>query len=240
MKFAHLGIGVLAITLFYTGAMADTTVTGTALGISVYLPDNWTAVQEGDTCMTFSDTTFMYRSQITCKKQVIASADYPLATSWTRSHFIAYLLVVQYSYDPFGAVLYFDSSSASTQGSLWAPEAFTEFYTLDTVLGAWNEYMRYTETGSCGYEIYAIGDTADMKQNIGMYMAIIRMIQLGNLANAVDVVQRNFPRASFTMANAPASSGIVDLLGKRRGVKSVLLNGVYYRPETGKMLLTVK
>ncbi|MBN1306317.1 MAG: hypothetical protein JXA18_00265 [Chitinispirillaceae bacterium] len=240
MKTNRLLYNILAILFIYSLATADTTITSTALGISAYLPDNWIAVPAGDTCVTFSDTTFTYCSQITCKKHTINTDDYPSATSWTRAHFIAYLLVVQYSYDPFGAVLYFDSSAACTQDSLWAPEAFTEFYTIDTALGAWNEYMRYTESGACGYEIYAIGDTADMKQNIGMYMAIIRMIRINDKAALLINAGLDFPRNSFFIEKATAPSGIFDLLGKKRRVTSNLLNGIYFRPETQRIRLMIR
>ncbi|MBN1576803.1 MAG: hypothetical protein JW913_09640 [Chitinispirillaceae bacterium] len=240
MKITRLLLCSIAALLCYSRAAADTTITSTAMGISAYLPDNWVAVTAGDTGITFQDTTFVYRSQITCKKHAITADDYASATGWTRAHFIAYLLVAQYSYDPFGAVLYFDSSAACMQDSLWAPEAFTEFYTIDTVLGAWNEYMRYTEAGSNGYEIYAIGDTADMKQNIGMYMGMIRMIDIDKSANMMSPVRRNFPRNSFMIEKTASSSGIFDLLGKKRGATGNLLNGIYYRPETRRLRLTVR
>jgi hypothetical protein len=240
MNSKYLIVGILALTLFYSDAAADTTITSSTLGISAYLPDNWVAAPAGDTCITFIDTTFTYRSQITCKKHPIVADDYASATSWTRAHFIAYLLVVQYSYDPFGAVLYYDSSAACTQDSFWAPEAFTEFYTVDTALGAWNEYMRYTEAGSNGYEIYAIGDTADMKLNIGMYMAMIRFINIDKRTASTNVADRHFSGHPLTMARTPAVSGMFDLLGKKRSVENIRLNGIYYRPEIQRIQLKVR
>jgi hypothetical protein len=243
MKFGKSSIVILTLGLLSGSVFSASTVTSAGIGISAYLPDNWIAVTEGDTAMTLSDTTYAYKSQITCRKHIINVADYPSAGSWTRSHFIAYLLVVQYSYDPFGAVLYFDSSAACRQDSLWAPEAFTEFYTLDTVLGAWNEYMQYTEAGSNGYEIYAIGDTADMKQNIGMYMAIISMMTIDGNTNKVAIANpaRSAQRqVAFTVANGGVSPSVFDLLGKKRIVKNGLFNGVYCRPGIGKIGLEIK
>ena len=240
MKITNFIIGVLASTLLFANSIADTTITNSAIGISAYLPDNWTASQASDTGIFFSDTTFTYRSQIVIKKYPINQADYPSATDWTRAHFIGYLLVVQYSFDPFGAVLYFDSSATCKQDSLWAPEAFSEFYTIDTVLGAWDEYIRFTESGSNGYEIYAIGDTADMKQNIGLYMAIIRFVHIDKKNNQATAAGRNLLCHSFTIAQAPVSSATFDLLGKKRGLHSVSANGIYYRPEFGRIQVKVK
>jgi len=221
---------------------ADTTVTNSAIGISAYLPDNWVSVTSGDSSISFYDSTFAYRSQIVVNRHVIPAADYAAAGDWTRSHILAYLLVVQYSYDPFGAVLYFDTSATARQDSLWSPEAFSEYYSLDTALDSWNEYMRYTESGSNGYELYAIGDTTDMKTNIGLYMAIMRMIKIDHTTEiSAASVHRPTLHTTLTITRSvPVSPGVFDLLGKKQRVYNRIHSGIYYRVETGAMELNVR
>ncbi|MDD5674042.1 MAG: hypothetical protein PHC61_07765 [Chitinivibrionales bacterium] len=228
---------ILAIQSF---AAADMTVTNTSLGISAYLPDNWIVTQVNDSYVTFTDTTFTYGSQIAIKKFTRNPADYLLPNDWTRAHVIAHLLVAQYSYDPFGAVLYFDSSATCVQDSLWAPELFCEFYTIDTNLGSWDEYMRYVAVGNYGYELYALGDTADMKQNIGMYMAIIRFVHFTRSSATVLTQAPATMRRSFAAARAgqPASD-MYDILGKRVPERH-RANGIYYRPASASLTIKVK
>ncbi len=239
MKIGSLMTVIIAAVILQGEVKADTTITSTPLGISAYLPDNWIATTAGDTAITFMDTTFTYRSQITCKKQTINATDYPSEESWTRAHFIAYLLIVQYSYDPFGAVLYFDSSETCKQDSLWAPEAFSEFFTIDTALGTWNEYVRYTVSGSNGYQIYAIGDTADMKLNIGMYMAIINMIEFTNSVHTITGSHIASQPARCPVRQS-ACAGTFDLLGKKQAVRHRFLSGFCYETHTGKIRLRIK
>jgi hypothetical protein len=229
------------IVAFQISTIADTTIVNTTMGISAYLPSNWIATQVSDSHVTFNDTTFTYNSQIVIKKHNINVTDYPSATNWTRAHFIAYLMVVQYSYDPFGAILYFDSTSNSQQDSLWAPEAFSEFYTIDTSLGSWNEYMSFTESGSCGYELYAIGDTTDMKQNIGTYMAIIRLIQIENKSSQITIANKIPLRKTIVPAqNTISPSVIYNLMGKRCLSVTNGPNGIYYKPSAASLQIKVK
>ena len=235
-----LYIAGFALILFQGVLIADTTITNTALGFSAYLPDNWIATQVNDTHAVFNDTTFTYRSQVVIKRHLRNVADFSQPTDWTRAHFIAYLLVVQYSWDPFGAVLYFDSTANCKQDSLWAPEAFSEFYTIDTILGSWDEYMRYTASGDYGYELYAIGDTADMKKNIGMYMAIIRYIHLNSQPSAVTVVDHNALRSSFAVTRAALSRGYCNLQGKSCISVRNRSNGIYYQPNSASLQIKVK
>ena len=229
------------IVTFQIGTIADTTIVNSTMGFSAYLPDNWVATQVSDSHVTFNDTKFTYNSQIVIKKHNINVVDFPLATNWTRAHFIAYLMVVNYSYDPFGTILYFDSTSNSQQDSLWAPEAFSEFYTIDTSLGSWNEYMRFTESGTSGYELYAIGDTADMKQNIGMYMAIIRLIQIENKSSPVTIANKPSLRKTIIPKSSIISSPVTyNLLGKRGLSGTSSPNGIYYRPSAAALQIQVK
>ncbi len=200
---------------------AETTVTNNTVGFSAYLPDKWVCTQTNDSTAVFNDTSLTYQSQITIKKYHRNKADYSTPEDWTRAHFIAYLLVTEYSYDPFGAVLYYDSTAMCKQGTYWATEAFSEFYTLDTALGSWDELIRFTAAGDYGFSIYAIGDTSDMKKNIGMYAAIIRSVQLiveqATSVYKVTPVQRNTMHCSHTSLNC----AVYDLSGKKRTSASI-------------------
>jgi hypothetical protein len=230
----------LALGVFQSAAIADTTVTNTSFGFSAYLPNDWIVTQVNDSHVVFNDTTNTYRSQIAIKKYLRNAEDYATATDWIRAHFIAYLFVVQYSWDPFGAVLYFDSTANSKQDSLWAPEAYSEFFTIDTTLGPWDEYIRYTATNDYGYELYAMGDTADMKANIGTYMALIRFVCLNNQSSTVNIIDRNTVRKSFAITQAALSSGYFNLQGKRCISDRTRSNGIYYRPASALLQIKVK
>ena len=219
---------------------ADTTTTNSSIGFTAYLPSNWVAVQVSDSQAKLYDTTYSFRSQIMIKKHVRSSAEYPESLDWTRAHFIAYLLVTQYSYDPFGAVLYFDSSSNATQNKQWAPEAFSEFYTIDTETGSWNEYIRFTESNSYGYELYAIGDTADMKKNIGTYAAMIKMITINDLpVSVISIVTA--PQYKRTISiNSVRNTGMYTLTGKRCTGMSQNAAALYMRASTPLLSITGK
>jgi hypothetical protein len=231
---------LLIITALTVVTSADTTITNSSIGFSAYLPANWTAVQVSDSQVKLYDTTYSFRSQIMIKKHLRSTVDFPVSLDWTRAHFIAYLLVTQYSYDPFGAVLYFDSSSNTTQNTQWAPEAFSEFYTIDTETGSWNEYIRFTESNSYGYELYAIGDTTDMKQNIGTYAAIIKMITINDLPVSV-VANVRSPQYRHTVSTKSIqNTGIYTLTGKRCNGTSLNAAACYMRTRTPFMSITGK
>ncbi|MFW5785372.1 MAG: hypothetical protein ACOCW1_04220 [Chitinispirillaceae bacterium] len=204
----------MVVVCFAVFSFADTTIVNEQMSFSAYLPDNWTAAQVSDSSVLLYDTTGYYKSDINIKRYYRSSADFPTPEDWTRAHFIAYLLVVENSWDPFGSVLYFDSIQ-STQSSLWAPEAFCEFYTIDTALGSWDEYMRYTANGDYGYEIYAIGDTSDMKNNFGFYSAIIQQIEIGPGLSNVRSPKRTDRYGRFNISSSRLPSGVYDLRGKR-------------------------
>ncbi len=237
MKTQHYII-VFAILLLTVCISADTTFVNEALNFSAYFPDNWAASQITEDHVTFHDTTGTCSSQITIKRYLRNPDDFATSEDWTRAHFIAYLLVVRYSWDPFGAILYYDSTINSVQGTLWAPEAFCEFYSVDTSLGSWNEYIRYTAQGDYGYEIYAIGDTTDMEKNIGLYSAIIQLI---DIEPTVHIYRPNFT-VSKSAANFTSPKSIVyDLKGKRQSyLSSKYPSGVYIRPSAATLNIKVR
>lgn len=241
MNYKHIITTILTLALLSTVTSADTTISSADLGISAYLPDNWIATSIGDSALFLSDTTFTYRSQIVVKKHPVNTIDYSTAGEWTRAHFIAYMLVVKYSYDPFGAVLYYDSSATATQDSLWSPEAFSEFYSLDTLLDSWNEYIRYTESGTNGYELYAIGDTADMRANAGMYMGIIRLIKFDKSSITRTVLpHQTVLHSTLPLSRTGTTSGTFNLLGRRIAARENMLSGVYCMAEKKVLQLSAE
>jgi len=153
----------------------------TTFGCLYYLPDNWKSYDLSDSEKVFSDTTGVYNSLIYCDRYTINPTDFPVTGDWTRTNFLAVKLSVDYSTDYVGTVLYYDSSSASTQQSLWAPELFTYDYS-DTLDLAWGEYSRFTESGAKGFELLAIGDTADISNYLQMYSEIMQNIVLPSIS----------------------------------------------------------
>jgi hypothetical protein len=232
---------VIASIIFISSLMAeaDTVVTNTKIGFTAYLPANWICTQTSDSTAILNDSSFTYKSQIAIKKYLRNKTDFPTSNDWTRAHFIAYLLVTQYSYDPFGAVLYFDSTVTCKQDSFWATEAFSEFYTIDTLVGAWDEFIRFTAAGDYGYSLYAIGDTSDMKKNIGIYAAIIQSIHL-SVQQSAAIVKSIPPHANRIMlVNAAMKDGVFDLLGKRV-LPTSMSHSVNIYPQSGSKLIRIK
>jgi hypothetical protein len=223
----------------YSQVIADTIITNDNMGISTYLPDNWVAYPENDSNVFLYDTTYMYTSYIAIKKYTRNTNDYPTSADWVRAHFIAYIFVTEYSWDPFGSVLYFDSSSTCMQDSNWACEAFSEFYTIDTSLGSWDEYIRYTAAGNYGYEIYAIGDTSDMKTNIGTYMAIIRLISINGSSSQSVIPGRITTPVARIIQSSDFTYGY-NVLGRKIPVKRYLPNGAYIRPLSAKLFIELR
>ncbi|MFP4162766.1 MAG: hypothetical protein ACLFQB_03275 [Chitinispirillaceae bacterium] len=235
-KSQHFLLTILSIAAY---SAADTTIVSESMYISAYLPDNWTATELSDSSITLQDTTDTCQSIITVRKYTRDDVDFPSPEDWTRAHFIAYMLVVENSYDPFCSVLYFDSTS-STQGSLWAPEAFCEFYAIDTTLGAWDEFMRYTASGDYGYEIYAIGDTADMKENFGLYSTIIQKIEIETPVSSIENARIHNAAPKSFLREKKLPSGFYDLRGKRHHPSAERPSGVFYRPSETSIKTNVK
>jgi hypothetical protein len=214
---------------------ADTTMTVTSLDYQIYLPDNWIKSVVNDSQHIFYDTTATTTALISLVRYHINRSTFPAANDWQRASFIASMLVAEYSYDPWGAVLYYDSSATSKQQNYWAPEIYTEYFTTDTSLDSWSEYVRYTSTASYGYELYAIGDTLDIAENIGLYAGIIRMIQL-EISKTI-IVHSNEPKPHrFSSLNREAVPYLYTVTGRKiacagsRGRLETLPVGVYCAP----------
>ena len=161
-----------------TAVCADTTLVDSQLDYRMYLPNNWVREVNSDTQHFFIDTTSFYPALLSLRRCIIDTAMYKTVADWTQAHFLAYKLSVQYSVDPSGVVLYSNGDSTVKQGSLQAAEAYSIFFSSDTSVGSWSEYIRFTACGKYGYELYAISDTADMSKNIGVYAAMLQGIVL--------------------------------------------------------------
>jgi hypothetical protein len=160
------------------------------LGYQCYLPDNWICEVKSDSQHCFIDTTGAYGAYLSIVRHRIDAATYSTPDEWTIAHFIAYCMYMDYY--PFGTVLFADSSITEKQGDLRATELYLRFYTDDTLNYSWDEYVRYAATGSFGYELYALGDTADMAVNIGYYGALLKMIKIST-NSAVPIIVSTIP-----------------------------------------------
>jgi hypothetical protein len=212
------------VTLLWVTGMGvygqDTTVYNAAFDYHVTFPSHdWRVVEMSDSQHYFIDTTDTYPGLCAIVREPVDGQD---ASAWTRSHFVAYRLSVQYSAAPWGFCLYWDSlySYQPVQGgddSLWAPAAFTEWYAADTAAGAWDEYIRYCANHQYGYELYALADTMDMNVHIGVYTAILKSVTLPPRTNAIrdPGVQRT--RVRCCGSPSPLSpQGVFTVLGRYR------------------------
>jgi hypothetical protein len=188
--------------------LGDTTIVSSELGYAVYLPDNWVQSSVTATHHQFYDTTGARPGLLSLVRSPRSSVDFPTEESWTRAYYIAYLLTADpnYSYDPWGVVLYADSSQDSRQNALWAPEAYARWFSLDTAWSAWAEYVRFTASGDYGYELYAVSDTADMDTSIGYYASILQGIDIPG-STAMTHVEGRGARRGLTGRAALRPSG---------------------------------
>ena len=201
MKKVFLFCLLLAAPLF-SASVSDNNV-----GYSMTLPANWQQIKTKPLQHYFRDSTKQYPSAISIVRYTIDKATYPTPHDWTQAQFIAYQLSVENSVFPFGAIMYFDSSSTTKLGSDWAPEAFSVLYPGDGS-PTYCEFIRYVAQGDYGYEIYAIGDSTDMTNHVDFYASIIASTQL-----TVPVVSL-FPFQHETLGQEQAINDF-DLLGRK-------------------------
>jgi hypothetical protein len=188
-------------------------LTDSNLGYTITLPDHWVREIVDTAEHRFIDTSAHYQAMIALTRYDInADTLYSYQQEWTRANFLAYILSIQS--DPFSALMYYDTVSEWQNDTLWATDAFSHFFSYDTTLGDYAEYIRFTEFGHYGYELYAIGATSDMDSNVNFYKGIIDSIILP--ASDVSVLQpslvRQIPR---TFLSKP--SYIVNLMGRSLG-----------------------
>jgi hypothetical protein len=227
---------ILSILFIIGISQADTTIAVHSLNYSVYLPDNWILDEKSDTQHVFYDTTYAYHGLVSIVRYKYDKSVYPTGDDWSRASFIAYMLVAEYSWDPWGAILYCDSSALSKQQDLWAPEAYAQYYTLDTALDAWAEYIRYPASGEYGYDLYAISDTTDLAVNIGFYAAIIQLIRLEDTVTEIISMPDNYLYPQYLQSQNRETTLFYDLLGRKISVlgdlrgKNRIAAGVYTVP----------
>jgi hypothetical protein len=239
---------VFFITLLATGiltAKAENIITDPTLGYSIYLPgDSWIRVVKNTNHHQFYDTSFTYQSQISIVRHSYSSTDYPTPESWTRANFIAYEFSIDYSFDPWASMLFSDTITVK-QGTSWATESYSVFFSLDTACGAWSEYTRFTAGRGYGWELYAIGDTSDMMSNIATYAAILAMVQLPTDSNA-RILSRPIPAAHASKLAADANrftDRYYDPLGRVFMVRSGhthLPAGLFILPHAQKAVMQVR
>jgi hypothetical protein len=162
------------------------TVSDSKIGYSIDLPQHW--VRDIDTINqhTFFDTSKVYGSFISIEMTDFSNDTiYKSPYQWTKAHFLAYLLTIRSTVstlgipmsDPYGSVVFYDSSS-SIQSGLKSMELYAQFNSLLSSSGSWDEYVKYTAVNKKGYEIYVLGDTADMKKNIDFYIDLVNSIKI--------------------------------------------------------------
>lgn len=147
-----------------------------SIGYAITLPDHWGLSKTKVLQDYFRDSTRTHASQISILRYDIDKATYPTPESWSQAQFIAYKLSVENSAFPYGAIMYYDSSSAAKIGTVWSPEAYSILYPADGDPD-YCEYVRYTAIGDYGYEIYAIGDSTDMTNNLDYYAGVISTLK---------------------------------------------------------------
>ncbi|MBN1980088.1 MAG: hypothetical protein JW795_01045 [Chitinivibrionales bacterium] len=229
LRFSVCIVSIAALNIY-----AATTITSTKLGYQCYLPDNWICEVKSDTQHCFYDTTGTYGALLSLVRYQKSSDVYSTPEEWTMAHFIAYILYMDYY--PFGTVLFSDSSAAEKQGDLRATEIYLRFYTDDSLNYSWDEYVRYTATLNYGYELYAIGDTADMIANIGFYGALLKMIIISESFSPITIKLKPYNDPSLvksTNFHPLLGSGqfLYTLQGRRMSVHTLSLNsrsqGIY-------------
>lgn len=193
------------VTSIFAGSITDD-----QMGYSALLPDGWSKTAVSATQHRFEDTTGVYQSMIVINRyDFSADTVFEASDDWTRANFIAYVFSIEA--DPFCALVYYDSVTARQNETLWATDVFSQFFSIDTALGDWAEYIRFTASGTFGYEIYAIGPEEDMLANVGMYVAIIDEIVLPE--STVATISRHLPVAPAVIGDT--RSGLtLNILGR--------------------------
>jgi hypothetical protein len=176
----------LSALLAAAPAIAAVSVSNPAIGYSISLPEHWGPSRTKPLQDYFRDSTRTLRSQISILRYSIDKATYPTPESWSQAQFIAYKLSVENSVFPFGAVMYYDSSAAAKIGTAWSPEAYSIFYPGDGD-PTYAEYIRYAAIGDYGYEIYAIGDSTDMSNNLDFYAGMIGTVTFSPPIEAIGI-----------------------------------------------------
>lgn len=213
-----------SMTLLCTATLQAGTIVENTMGYSATLPENWVKEDISPTSQIFTDSTGTYPSMIGIIKYDFSSDTFFASSDeWVRANFIAYVITMES--DPFCAVAFQDTVNAKHNNVLWAADAYTYVFSGDTSMPDYAEYIRFTATGSIGYEIYVMGSIADMDTNIGFYAAIIENIQIDTGDEKVAIQNVTSPRVQKT-AQPVANLVYHDLLGRKSvAVRSAMMPG---------------
>lgn len=188
-------------------------VSDAQLGYAITLPAGWFQVKTREEQHHFKDPSGQYPSRISILRSAIPKADYPTPHSWTQAQFIGYKIAVETSAFPFGSIAYYDSSASRKLGADWAPEAFSIMFPGDGQR-TYCEFIRFCAQGDFGYEIYALGDSADMMNRVDYYAGIIATVVLNAPAGIAN------PRTPLSPDGGTGTAGLptlfVDPLGRLR------------------------
>jgi hypothetical protein len=213
----------LAVVFLCASALlgAQSTYTSAEVGYSITLPDTWRRLVRDDSTHSFYDSSAVRGSQIYITRHHRDATVFPTAESWIRAHFVAYKIAVDYSGFPYsGVVLYFDSTASRKLGDLWAPELYATYLLADTLnpanppVAAWSDFTKVTAAGNFGYEVYAVGDTADMMANAGYYDSLMLTVRITPPSSSVR--RAGVARITGIRAHGAYTSSMrVDMLGRQ-------------------------
>jgi hypothetical protein len=193
------------------------------MGYSFDLPQNWVRDKDSINQHFFYDTSSTYQSIIGIVMTDFSSENtYKSSIEWTRAHFLAYLITIRSTVssfgvplsDPYGAIVFYDSSS-STQSGYKSMELYSQFNSLLSDSLSWDEYIKYVAVNQKGYEIYVLGDTADMIKNMGYYFGVVDSIKIDTSLQGVVfrplIYSNDKLKSPCNTANLPE---MFDLLGR--------------------------
>ncbi len=204
------GIHVITflLILFDFSGEAQTAYTNKKLGYSLMLPENWYALNTSDSQDIFFDVSSSGRTYLSVVRHKIDTNT--TETYWTKFHFLMYISTTQEWEDPWGTILALDSSQDCTIDGGWAPQAFAQFFSLDSINSTWSEYIIFTARYGGGYELYAIGDTLDLKTKGAAYSQILNSVTFSQPSS----IKINRKVQSFEIISGRYEQGIFDLSGR--------------------------
>lgn len=188
----HFGIHslILLFLVFVFSADAQTPHTNSRLGYTIMLPENWYAINTSDSQDVFFDLNSSGQTYLSIVRHQIDSGT--TEPYWTKFHFLMYLSTTQEWEDPWGTILALDSSENSTVDEVWAPQAFAQFFSLDNINSSWAEYIIFVARYRGGYELYAVGDTLDLKTKGAAYSQILQSVTFSPASSIK--ISRNFKK----------------------------------------------
>lgn len=213
----------LSVFTFFPMTLFSETVSDSYMGYSVDLPQNWVCDKDTINQHFFYDTSGMYQSIVGITMTNFSSdSTYKTSLEWTRAHFLAYLITVQSTVslfgeplsDPYGSVVFYDSSS-STQSGFKSMELYSQFNSLLSDSLSWDEYIKYVAVNRKGYEIYVLGDTSDMIKNMAYYSGFVDSIKIDTTIQSTVfrplIYSNDKLKSPINITNLPE---VFDLLGR--------------------------